>query len=295
MIETQKIITCPRCQKRLQVNNAKMVPEKIISCPSCQTKLQVKFEKRDVPQQPVMQPIYHTPQQPAEKETQYPGMPPAGGYAGQPQMPDSLVQQPMPNRSATSQGPKYKIGHLECMGRTYQLKPGRNTVGRAATTNDAMVQIFTGTDNTMSRLHAIINVVQTENGYGATIKHYEGATNATTIDGKTLTKYDEPFLKPGQIIRMGLMEVRYVAEVEGGFQQATQPVFHPQQPPQYQQPQQPAYQQPQHPQQPPQYQPPQYQPPQYQPPQQPQRPPMPPRPPQWGAAPRRSDGDETIY
>lgn len=328
MIEQQKFITCPKCQKRLQVNNAKMVTEKVIACPNCQTKLLVKFEKKDMP----LQPIYDaTPQQAynpyqrqpqVEKETQYPGMPQQGAYGmAQPVM--QPVAQPVaqpatpqapPRRSDETligtantgsqnpQTPKYRNPRLECMGRTYPLRPGRSTLGRACTTHDASLEIYTGTDNTMSRIHATINVIENDGSFETTIKHYEGATNKTYVGGKELSPYDEPFLHPGQSIRMGLIEMRYMADPVGGFQTAPQPSLHPQQPPQYQAP--PLYQQqPQH-QAPPQYQQPTYQPPrqpQYQQPQQPQapqyqRPPMPPRPPQWGGAPRQNNGgDETVY
>ena len=279
MILKQKLITCPKCQKRLQVNNLQGVEEKVITCPSCSSRLRVRFNASAGGQQaPAQQPIYDAepsrqrvqpqqhentiynfdmvqqyqqrqPQQPQYRQQAAPpqpqyrqpaapqrqagGTPPPfrGGQAGparpmgggQPANRTTIVQ----NNMASAQP-----GWLEYKGSRYPLTVGQNSVGRACREHRAKVEILTGEDNTMSRIHAFITITESGGACVATIKHYPQATNKTYVNGKELTAFDEFYLTDGQVIQMGEVMLTYRCPQGAAPQQpATPPYGNPPTPP----------------------------------------------------------------
>ncbi len=281
MIEKQKLITCPKCQKRLQVNNLQGVEEKVITCPNCSSRLRVRFSAVAARQQaPVQQPIYDAepsrqrvqqqqhentiynfdmmqqyqqPRQPQQPQYQQPAAPPRpqpvyqqpvapqqprqqrsvgtpppfrGGQAG-PARPMGAGQQPAAgqrNRTTIIQNDvaSSQPGWLEYKGSRYPLMVGQNSIGRACREHRAQVEILTGEDNTMSRVHAFITITESGGACVATIKHCPQATNKTYVNGKELTTFDEFYLTDGQVIQMGEVMLTYRCP-QGAPQQPASP------------------------------------------------------------------------
>ena len=94
------------------------------------------------------------------------------------------------------------------MGRKYELKPGRNTIGRKASTSSATVQIETE-DRYMSRDHAEIVVKQ--NKYGEYMHCFRNSKNKndTFVNGQRVENGDELVLYGGEIIKMANTVVRF--------------------------------------------------------------------------------------
>lgn len=224
MFEQEKYITCPKCMKRLRVKNSQQVEQKIITCPNCSSKLRVHFdqisEEMEAPQQ-AEQPIYdvqtpHGGRHSNDRDRMGQGH--MAVAAGQRAPANTIynynpAQAPSPQatgaKTQTYMNGQMQPGWLEYCGCRYPLQPGTNTVGRACAEHRAQVEIATGEDNTMSRLHALITIGQAAAGYHATIKHHPQATNKTYVNGKELTLYDEFFLSDGQMIQMGQVVVIY--------------------------------------------------------------------------------------
>ena len=288
MIQKQKLITCPKCQKRLQVNNLQGVEEKVITCPSCGSRLRVRFNtvaggQQAPAQQPIydaepsrqrvqaqqhentiynfdmvqqyqqarqpQQPQYQQPvapprpqpgyQQPAPPQPQYQprqqqrpvGAPPPfrGGQAG-PARPVGGVQPSAAgqrNRTTIVQNnmASAQPGWLEYKGSRYPLMVGQNSIGRACREHRAQVEILTGEDNTMSRIHAFITITESGGACVATIKHNPQATNKTYVNGKELTTFDEFYLTDGQVIQMGEVMLTYRCPQGSAPQQAPAPPY----------------------------------------------------------------------
>ena len=100
-------------------------------------------------------------------------------------------------------------GWLEYKGSRYPLMVGQNSIGRACREHRAQVEIITGEDNTMSRIHAFITITESGGACVATIKHCPQATNKTYVNGKELTTFDEFYLTDGQVIQMGECMLTY--------------------------------------------------------------------------------------
>ena len=278
MILKQKLITCPKCQKRLQVNNLQGVEEKVITCPSCGSRLRVRFNAVAGGQQaPAQQPIYDAeprqqrvqpqqhentiynfdmvqqyqqPRQPQQPQYQQPAPPPRpqqrpvgapppfrGGQARPAAPVRSNVQQPAPQRPIRTTIVQNNMasaqpGWLEYKGNRYSLMIGQNSIGRACREHRAQVEILTGEDNTMSRVHAFITITESGGACVATIKHNPQATNKTYVNGKELTAFDEFYLTDGQVIQMGEVMLTYrCPQGQAPQQPATPPYGNPPTPP----------------------------------------------------------------
>ena len=105
------------------------------------------------------------------------------------------------------------IGKLRQKGHSgdYKLSLGLNTLGRAAQTSHATVQIKTD-DNYMSRMHAAIEVQKLPSGGYI---HYFFNTenkNPTYINGMKVEKDDRIVLRSGDIVKMANTELTFVVE-----------------------------------------------------------------------------------
>lgn len=260
MIVKQKLITCPKCQKRLQVNNPQGVEEKVITCPNCSSRLRVRFNDMAGRQQaPAQQPIYDAEpsrqrvQQPQHENTIYnfdmaqQYQQPIQPQPPRPQRPGGTPP-PFPGRQAGPVRPaggarplnrttiipnnmtSAQPGWLEYKGSRYPLMVGQNSIGRACREHRAQVEILTGEDNTMSRIHAFITITQSGGACVATIKHCPQATNKTYVNGKELTTLDEFYLTDGQVIQMGECMLTYRCP-QGAPQQPASPYVNQPAPP----------------------------------------------------------------
>ncbi len=112
------------------------------------------------------------------------------------------------------------LGRVRLLGRniTYQLKPGRNIIGRKSSSSIADFQIDTGSSRLMSRQHLQIEAVKkVAKGYVHYVSLCRENINATTINGESLLyKVDQMILNPGDIINLPDAELRFEIPNEEG-------------------------------------------------------------------------------
>lgn len=107
----------------------------------------------------------------------------------------------------------YTLGVLKLTGSgtSYQLKEGRNTVGRKSNTSKADFQIDTDNHRRMSREHLLIEVVKEKyKGFIHYISLCKENVNPTTVNGNTLYfGVDRMILNNGAIINLPDAELRF--------------------------------------------------------------------------------------
>lgn len=91
----------------------------------------------------------------------------------------------------------------------YELKLGRNTIGRMSSTPQATVQIDTHGDKTMSRFHAVIELVRMSDMSIRAIISNGSNKNSTYVSGILLNGNDKLILNNGSEIKMGNLLLRY--------------------------------------------------------------------------------------
>jgi len=99
------------------------------------------------------------------------------------------------------------IGTLLYQGKSYKLKPGRNTIGRKAETSSATIQIEA--DRYMSRDHAEIIVRRNSKGEYMHFFHNSKNKNDTFVNGQKVENGDELILNGGEVIKMAHAELRF--------------------------------------------------------------------------------------
>lgn len=98
----------------------------------------------------------------------------------------------------------------ESTGYVYELKRGRNVVGRQSANSDADVQIPTGGDKHMSRKHLVISVSMVKDrGLVPVAELYKQEVNATYINGTRLSYGDRVELKDGDTIGLPGKSLKY--------------------------------------------------------------------------------------
>lgn len=231
-------IVCPKCHVELDVKNKLNVAQKLIKCPSCGCQLMVRFQQQGQQQQyqqpqyqqpQYQQPQYQQPYQPQQyrQQQQYrqsiqdeghtiygsnpqyqpsPAQPAAamGNYANS----ESTIPATSMNRPATN-----VAGFLVYNNVRYPLAIGRNTIGRKSSTPQATVQIDTNGNNTMSRLHAVIETVRMGDMSIRAIISNGSNKNPTFVSGVLLNGADKLILKNGAEIKMGNIILRYEISV----------------------------------------------------------------------------------
>ena len=162
-----KNVKCPSCGVVLEVKNSKNEEEKIINCPQCKTTLRVKFPKYEI----------------RDAETVIAG----GGGDGK-----TIIL-----------GAKNSSGKavIVCEGRRYELREGRNVLGRKATTSTADVQLEVA-DRYMSRLNAVLCVKKMNGQMLVTIANHKNK-NPIKVGILQLMPGDELVLGDGDDFTMG--------------------------------------------------------------------------------------------
>ena len=187
----QLTIKCPHCGRILNVPNQPGIEKAVVVCSNC------KEKSRFVDCQPVI-----LKQKTVDNDaTQYgPG---AGPSAGDETVTPADMAQEMKQA---------KPGKLIVVrtGSVYPLQVGNNTIGRAANSSQATIQIPDITERRqMSRSHAIVDVTVLADGNTRhTLRNWQNQ-NATLIDGTEVTNDDRIVLRNGQIIRMGDIDLRF--------------------------------------------------------------------------------------
>lgn len=174
-------IKCPFCGAVLSVKNQPGIETKNVSCPICKQKSPFTQFKRVTP----------------------------GGAAGD----DSLTEYPqheehtqyIAKEQTEIKSQNLIIGQLRIndSGVKFQLKPGRNVVGRKASKSEADFQIETGENRNMSREHIAIEVKKVPGkGFMHFLMLCKERINKTFIGNDPLLYGDRIVLNHGDIIRL---------------------------------------------------------------------------------------------
>lgn len=154
-------IKCPFDGAVLTVRNRPGIETKSVTCPVCKNKYpfsQFKIVGGPSGKSPGINPNAFAAQNGAEGHTQLPDM-------------------------------NFTLGKLKVVasGEEFQLKPGRNVIGRKATKSQADFQIDTGENRSMSREHIVIEIKrEPAKGFVHYVSLYKQQVNPTFIKGERL-------------------------------------------------------------------------------------------------------------
>lgn len=193
-------LKCPECGAVLTIKAQPGMESKFITCPSCEIKNPfIKFRKVTPQQKPQQDPptdYGYGHQRPQEEEkTQYRHSEEHTQYQYQ----DSKTK----TGQAVHRNMTVGVLRLAGTNNTFQLKPGRNVIGRQSSNSGANFQINTGDKRSMSREHIVIDVKQ-HPGQGIIhcLSLYKEKVNKTFVDAEQLLPGDVIILQPGQIIKL---------------------------------------------------------------------------------------------
>lgn len=175
-------IKCPFCGAVLSVRPQPGMEDKLVTCPVCKQKHTFKEFKR----------VTVNPSN-AASDTQY------SDRMGQ----VNSYSQPDDGNTEIA-GMNFILGRLRQhkTGMMYQLKPGRNVIGRKATKSEADIMIETGGSRVMSREHIVIDVrKEPAKGIVHYLSLYKEKVNPTFIGKEPLRFGDSIILNHGDIIR----------------------------------------------------------------------------------------------
>lgn len=193
-------LKCPECGAVLTIKAQQGMESKFITCPSCEiknpfTKFRRVVAQREPQQDPPTDYGYARKRPQEEEKTQYRRSEEHTQYQNQdPRTQTGQVH----NRNMT-------VGALRLAGTntTFQLKPGRNVIGRKSSNSGAGFQIDTGDKRSMSREHIVIDVKK-HPGQGIIhcLSLYKEKVNKTFIGSEQLLPGDVIILQPGDIIKL---------------------------------------------------------------------------------------------
>ncbi len=175
-------IKCPWCGAVLSVKNRSDIETKTVTCPVCKQKS--AFNQYTLVSQP-------------KPQTPLPPVPQNNPYEGTKYSSDS--------DNFGAQLPALAIGQLilAANGAEFQLRQGRNVIGRKAPGSVSDIQIETPMSKRMSRQHIVIDVtVDPLQGITHTMSLFKAACNAVTVNGQPMVFGDRIILTPGMIISM---------------------------------------------------------------------------------------------
>ena len=188
-----KLVKCPNCNAKLNVQNSKNEEEKLIKCKNCGIPLKVIF----APQQaPLVAHTYIAP--PKNPPVDGGATQLAGGNNGA-----TILGGAMSGATQLGPSPKKESSpRLVFNDLPYFLKEGQNIIGRKANTSKATVQIDTA-DRYMSRQHCAIKVTTLPDGTKKVVLSNYQNKNRTIVDGQEIATGDEIRLIDGDRITMG--------------------------------------------------------------------------------------------
>lgn len=191
-------IKCPFDGTILSVRNQPGIERKNVTCPICKNSYPFRDYRRVMPGEQVRR--GPTP----------PPMPGAGGYGGQ----DDGGHTEIPQLNMI-------IGRVTVEGRgsSYQLKPGRNVIGRQAQRSQADFMIDTGESRQMSREHIIIDVAnEPGRGFVHRVSLFKERVNDTFVGKDKIFYGDRMVLNHGDMIRMPDAVLRFELPEEDATQ-----------------------------------------------------------------------------
>lgn len=172
-------IKCPFDGAVLSVKNQPGIESKNVTCPICKHKYPFTQFKRITPNDG------HTPDG-VEENTRYSYSDTSGEETNFGQM-------------------NFTLGKLKILGGngSYQLKPGKNIIGRKAQKSEANFQIDTGEKRAMSREHIVIDVKKVPGkGFVHYISLFKEKVNKTYIGNELLVYGDCIVLAHGDVIKL---------------------------------------------------------------------------------------------
>ncbi len=188
-------IVCPKCGTVLSVVNQQGIETKNVTCPVCKQKSPfVNFKRLS--------------DNANSEKTQYSNDDEKTSYQS--------ASDPITHVGA---GLNFTLGRLKVMpsGPSFQLKPGKNIIGRQASQSAADFRIPTGERKKMSREHLVIEVKKVQ---GKGFVHYvslcKQKTNKTLIGTEPLEFGDCLVLNHGDIIRLPDANVKFEIPDEEG-------------------------------------------------------------------------------
>lgn len=180
-------IQCPKDGAILSIKNQPGLERKNVTCPVCKQMRPFTHYKRYIAQ--------------TSGYTEYPGkrdgMTQYGGYM---------------DGTRIDIGKPLALGKLVVVstGKEYQLKPGRNVIGREAVASSTDIQIDTGDSRRMSREHVVIEVAKIAGkGYVHQARLFKERCNATFVNKTQLEYGDCIVLHHGDVLRMPDVDVKF--------------------------------------------------------------------------------------
>lgn len=183
-------IKCPFDGAVLSVKYQPDLESKNVTCPVCKHKYPFTLFKR-------VSPNSHT----EDSNTEYPGGEGRTRYNYGYQKEDTELDQM-----------NFALGVLKVMGSevAYQLKPGRNVVGRKATKTTADFLVDTADKRNMSREHIVIEVKKVPGkGFVHYVSLFKEKVNKTYIGNEPLLYGDCIVLNHGNIIKLPDANLRF--------------------------------------------------------------------------------------
>jgi uncharacterized protein YbaR (Trm112 family) len=192
--DSDRSLTCPRCQFRGIVSQFPTVIPKKISCPSCRVVISIDPERRGMlacPHCRQERDIAGYPDATLHQSGSAPTELPASEQGGRLSRPGVLIREK---------------GDVPAPEQMIVLKKGINTIGRG---DQCSVRIEI-VDEYMSRVHAAIELAESADGLFEHILSDAGSMNGTYHNGERLGKGDAVILKPDDRIRIGHTTYRFI-------------------------------------------------------------------------------------
>lgn len=191
-------IKCPQCGKVLFVRPVADIERKKVTCPACAYKGLFTDFKTNVPSVPV-----------DEVPTEYPTEIPQHGEdnTGDRQYDDNSESSSEENTELldrpSHKSSIYKLCDTDS-GKTYQLRAGRNVIGRVGEKSRAHIQIDLGEKRSTSREHIVIDVEgSVKGGFRYYLSLYKPDLNSTFLNDRQLSyDSDRQILNKGDLIRL---------------------------------------------------------------------------------------------
>ena len=181
-------IKCPYCGAVLSAKNQAGIESNIVTCSVCKQKSLFKNFKKIV-------------EEISEENTEYPN------------------DEGTSIESSAGNGANFTLGKLRVVpsGPSYQLKPGRNVIGRQASQSAADFQIPVVGSMRLSRSHLVIEVKKVAGkGFVHYAKLYKQKVNKTELNNVELEYGDCMVLNHGDIIKLPDVNVKFEIPDEEG-------------------------------------------------------------------------------
>lgn len=188
-------IKCPFDGAVLSVKNQPGIETKNVTCPICKHKYPFTQFKR----------VTSTPSN-DDPDTEYPGGDEHTNYDGE------HTHYNGDEKTEIGKQPNYTLGKVTVIGsgQSYQLRPGRNVIGRRGQKSEANFQIDTADKRSMSREHIVIEVKKLPlKGFVHYVSLYKEKVNKTFIGNEPLLYGDCIVLNHGDIIKMPDATLRF--------------------------------------------------------------------------------------